>query len=110
MVTGAQVSKMLDKIVHQVLDEWTEKFGRVAENNQKTLAEVRELRGRIHRLETIIDWGRTFVDDLLPIQRRLNELDAQVVDLRERGKPSLYLPADGQDRPSRASVPGGGLT
>jgi len=37
-------------------------------------------------------WGRSFVDDLIPIQRRLNELDAQVVDLRERGKPSMYLP------------------
>lgn len=37
-------------------------------------------------------WGRTFVDDLIPIQRRLNELDAQVVDLRERGKPSMYMP------------------
>jgi len=37
-------------------------------------------------------WGRTFVDDLIPIQRRLNELDAQVIDLRERGKPSMYLP------------------
>ena len=37
-------------------------------------------------------WGRTFVDDIVPIQRRLNELDAQVIDLRERGKPSMYLP------------------
>jgi len=37
-------------------------------------------------------WGRSFVDDLIPIQRRLNELDAQVVDLRERGKPSMYIP------------------
>lgn len=37
-------------------------------------------------------WGRTIIDDLVPIQRRLNELDAQVVDLRERGKPTMYLP------------------
>ena len=37
-------------------------------------------------------WGRTFVDDLIPVQRRLNELDAQVIDLRERGKPTMYLP------------------
>lgn len=37
-------------------------------------------------------WGRTFVDDLVPVQRRLNELDSQVVDLRERGKPTMYLP------------------
>lgn len=37
-------------------------------------------------------YGRTFVDDLIPIQRRLNELDAQVIDLRERGKPTMYMP------------------
>lgn len=37
-------------------------------------------------------WGRSFVDDMLPLQRRLNELDAQVVDLRERGKPNMWVP------------------
>jgi|GEM_PF-2191117 len=37
-------------------------------------------------------WARTVVDDLVPIQRRLNELDAQMVDIRERGKPNMWLP------------------
>ena len=37
-------------------------------------------------------WGRGFVSDLIPLQRRLNELDAQVIDLRERGKPMMWTP------------------
>jgi len=37
-------------------------------------------------------WARTIVDDLIPIQRRLNEIDAQMVDIRERGKPNMWLP------------------
>lgn len=37
-------------------------------------------------------WGRGFVSDLVPLQRRLNELDAQVIDLRERGKPMMWTP------------------
>jgi hypothetical protein len=37
-------------------------------------------------------WGRGFVSDLVPLQRRLNELDAQVIDLRERGKPMIWTP------------------
>lgn len=37
-------------------------------------------------------WGRSFVDDMIPLQRRLNELDAQGIDLRERGKPSMWVP------------------
>jgi hypothetical protein len=37
-------------------------------------------------------YGRTFVDDILPIQRRLNELDAQWTDLRERGVPTIWTP------------------
>lgn len=37
-------------------------------------------------------WGRGFVSDLIPLQRRLNELDAQVIDLRERGKPMIWTP------------------
>jgi hypothetical protein len=38
-------------------------------------------------------YGWTFLSDLLPINRRLNELDAQVVDLRERGVPNMWGPA-----------------
>jgi hypothetical protein len=37
-------------------------------------------------------FGTTFVDDLIPVNRRLNEIDAQGMDLRERGKPSLFTP------------------
>ena len=37
-------------------------------------------------------WGRGFVSDLVPLQRRLNEVDAQVIDLRERGKPMIWTP------------------
>lgn len=37
-------------------------------------------------------WSRTVVDELVPIQRRLNELDAQMIDIRERGKPNMWLP------------------
>jgi hypothetical protein len=37
-------------------------------------------------------YGRTFVDDLVPVQRRLNETDAQAIDLRERGKPTIWTP------------------
>jgi hypothetical protein len=37
-------------------------------------------------------YGRTFVDDIIPIQRRLNEIDAQWTDLRERGVPTIWTP------------------
>lgn len=37
--------------------------------------------------------GWTFLVDLIPINRRLNELDAQIVDLRERGVPNMWVPA-----------------
>lgn len=37
-------------------------------------------------------WGSTFVHDLIPINKRLNEIDAQGMDLRERGKPMIAAP------------------
>jgi len=37
-------------------------------------------------------WGRTFVDDMIGPNRRLNRLDAMVEDLRERFSPMLVLP------------------
>lgn len=37
-------------------------------------------------------WGRTPVDDQIPLQRRLNRLDAQVEDIRERGIPWAAVP------------------
>jgi hypothetical protein len=36
--------------------------------------------------------GWTFVDDLLPVNRRLNQIDAQITDLRERGVPHIWKP------------------
>jgi len=50
-------------------------------------------------------WGRTFVDDLVPIQRRLNEIDAMAVDLRERGKPNMWTPS-GTEISSRDDLEG----
>lgn len=38
-------------------------------------------------------WGWTFLNDLKPINRRLNEIDAQIIDLRERGIPNMWIPA-----------------
>lgn len=83
-------------------------FHRMAEGNQvlrrELEVEVEGDDGKVHYVPRIKYhaarfkripknfWGRSFVDDLVPIQRRLNELDAQVVDLRERGKPTLYMP------------------
>lgn len=37
-------------------------------------------------------YGWTFVDDLLPVNRRLNQIDAQITDLRERGVPHIWKP------------------
>lgn len=37
-------------------------------------------------------YGRSFVDDMVPLNKRLNEVDAQGVDLRERGKPNMWVP------------------
>jgi hypothetical protein len=39
-------------------------------------------------------WGRTEVDDLIPLNRRLNRLDCQVEMLREGGIVTLWLPSD----------------
>lgn len=37
-------------------------------------------------------YGRSFTDDFVPLQRRLNEIDAQTSDLREHGKPNMWTP------------------
>lgn len=39
-------------------------------------------------------WGRTELDDLIPLNRRLNKLDFQVECLREGGIPTLYIQSD----------------
>ena len=42
---------------------------------------------------------------MVPLQRRLNELDAQMIDLRERGKPNMWLP-EGTEVYTRDDVQG----
>jgi hypothetical protein len=37
-------------------------------------------------------WGRTPVDDAVPLQKRLNELDAMMQDIREKGMPRIFVP------------------
>jgi len=37
-------------------------------------------------------FGTSFVEDLIPTNRRINEIIAQGMDLRERGKPSVWVP------------------
>lgn len=54
-VTGAQVRKMLEEIVGKVTDEWSNRFERMHETHQKTYAEVRELRARVHHLEKTLE-------------------------------------------------------
>ncbi len=51
---------------------------------------------------------RTFVDSLIPLQRRLNEIDAQWIDLRERGKPNVWVPK-GTELALREDSQGGSL-
>lgn len=46
---------------------------------------------RFKRIPKIF-YSRSVVDDLIPINRRINEIDAQDVDLRERGKPMMWTP------------------
>jgi hypothetical protein len=62
-----------------------------AENGVEYVSKVRYHVARAKRVPGMF-WGRGFVSDLVPLQRRLNELDAQVIDLRERGKPMMWAP------------------
>lgn len=63
----------------------------------KKVAKVKYAFARFKRVPGYF-YGRTFVDDLVPINRRLNEIDAQWVDLRERGKPTLFVPPNTEFR------------
>ena len=66
-----------------------------AEGGVEMVPKVRYHVARAKRVPGVF-WGRGFVSDLVPLQRRLNELDAQVVDLRERGKPMMWIPKDAE--------------
>lgn len=61
------------------------------ENGAKLVPRIKYHFARFKRIPGNF-WGRTFVDDMIPLQRRLNEVDAQSVDLRERGKPNMWVP------------------
>lgn len=53
-VTGAQVRTMLEEIVHKVVNEWTERFGRVQERQSQQYRELVELRARVQHLEKLV--------------------------------------------------------
>lgn len=59
---------------------------------------------RFKRLPKLF-YSRSFVDDFLSLQRRLNETDAQQMDLRERGKPMMWVP-DGVEMHFRDDIEG----
>lgn len=61
------------------------------ENGPKKVKRVRYGAARYRRIPKTF-WGRTFVSDLTGVNRRLNQLDSQVIDIRERGIPTLYVP------------------
>lgn len=56
--------------------------------------QVRRAKFGAHRRKRVPGefWGRTPVDDALPLQRRLNQLDAMSDDIMERSKPWIAVP------------------
>lgn len=82
---GAHFLKVNDKVVRREL--CVEVKG---EQGYRLVPRVKYHFARFKRMPGNF-WGRSFVDDMIPLQRRLNELDAQVIDLRERGKPSIWI-------------------
>lgn len=83
---GAHFVKVGDKIVKRELCVEVE-----GERGYRLVPRVKYHFARFKRMPGNF-WGRSFVDDMIPLQRRLNELDAQVIDLRERGIPTVWLP------------------
>jgi hypothetical protein len=83
---GAHFVKVGDKVVKRELCVEVE-----GERGFRLVPRVKYHFGRFKRMPGNF-WGRSFVDDMIPLQRRLNELDAQVIDLRERGIPTVWLP------------------
>lgn len=60
-------------------------------DGEKTVKRVQYGAARYRRIPKLF-FGRSFVPDLISVNRRLNQLDAQVIDLRERGMPMIYVP------------------
>ena len=60
---------------------------------------------RYRRIPRIF-WGRTFVDDMISPQQRLNECDAQIADIRDRFSPFLAVPP-GTEIHTKRDIDGG---
>jgi hypothetical protein len=86
---GAWVVQVNDEVMVQPLCVTIQ----TPEGKPKKVPRVKYGHARFKRIPHYF-YGRTFVDDIIPIQRRLNEIDAQWVDLRERGVPSIWTPKD----------------
>ena len=54
-MTGGDVRKILEDIVEKIVLDWDKKLERLAERNADRADEIRELRGRVERLEQIIE-------------------------------------------------------
>lgn len=61
------------------------------EDGPRKVKRVKYGAARYRRMPKVF-WGRSFVSDLTHVNRRLNQLDSQVIDIRERGIPTLYVP------------------
>lgn len=60
--------------------------------------QVRRAKFGAHRRKRVPGqfWGRTPVDDAVPLQRRLNQIDAMDDDITEHGKPWMAVPMGSQ--------------
>lgn len=84
---GAHFAMVGDKIVRRPLCVEVQ----TPDNKTKLVPRVKYHFARFKRIPGNC-WGRTFVDDMLPLQCRLNEIDAMGCDIRERGKPNIWTP------------------
>jgi len=85
---GAHFFQVNDKVARRELCLEVE----VEDGEPKLIPRVKYHFARFKRVPGNFD-GRTFVDDMKSLQRRLNEVDSQGIDLRERGKPVIWTPA-----------------
>jgi hypothetical protein len=84
---GAWFLMCNDKVVRRELCQEVE----TPEGNVKLVPRVKYHFARFKRIPGNFH-SRSFVDDMVPLNRRLNEIDAQTQDLRERGVPRLFTP------------------
>jgi len=84
---GAHFALVNDHLVRRPLCVKVE----AGESGPKMVSRVRYHFARSKRIPKNF-YARSFVDDMIPLQRRLNEVDSQGIDLRERGKPNIWVP------------------